>query len=146
MLLQTEVLEDVVSVREALPGDANFLFATWLRDLRHNDASPLPDDVWFPAYREFINRILSDPKVSVLVVHPKDASNEILGYLVAEPHEVLWWLYVKPKFRKRGLARLLLERAHSLNSVAAWSTPESKLRLRNRRRSRQLRSRYRPPS
>lgn len=137
-------MDDIqAQVRPAVPSDTNFIFATWLRDLRHSDGGPLPDDVWFPAHRELLNRILCDDKVSVLIVHPSDAPNEILGYIVAEPNEVLWWIYIKPKFRvKYGLAKLLLEKAKAENALSAFSTPESKLKLKNLRRPRQLRPKY----
>lgn len=133
---------EVVTLRSAEPSDMNFVFATWLREARHADGSCLPDDIWFPAYRELVNRVLADPKVVVLIVHPTDAPNEILGYVVAEPREVLWQIYVKPKFRRHGLAKMLLSSAQAETAVAAWSTADAKLYLRNLRRPRQLRSRY----
>lgn len=141
-MTETETNPEVVAIREAMPGDMNFIYATWLRDLRHSDGSPLPDDLFFPAWRELVTRVLSDEKVSVLVVHPTDAPSEILGYIVAEQNEVLWNLYVKPKFRGHKLAKRLLQAAKAEGAVAAWTTPAAKLRLKNRRRPRQLRSRY----
>jgi hypothetical protein len=134
---------DVVGIRDALPTDMSFIFSTWLRDLRHADGSCLPDDIWFPAHRELVNRVLSDPQVKVLIVHPTDAPNEILGYVVAEPNEVLWWVSIKPKFReKHGLCQLLLKSAQAERALAAFTTPDGKLKLKNQRRPRQLRPKY----
>ena len=43
-----------------VPGDLAYVFATWLRDLRDADPSGLPDDLWFPPHRAFIERLLAD--------------------------------------------------------------------------------------
>ena len=134
--------EGVVAIRPAKSTDLNFIYSTWLRDLRKADGSCLPDDLYFPAWRELVNRVLSDSKTVVLVLHPTDAQDEILGYVVAEPGEVLWNLYVKPKFRNQGLGKMLLVAAKAEGAVAAWSSPDAKIKLLNLRRPRQLRPRF----
>lgn len=139
------------ALREAEPGDLAFIYSTWLRELRHVDCGPLADDIWFPAHREHINRVLSDPGVSVLVLHPTDARREILGYVVAQPESaddpgVLHWVYIKPRYREKfGLCRRLLEASKSLKSPASWSTPLSRQKLLNPRRARNLRQKYAAP-
>jgi len=143
--MQSDSSSDSVKpvIRDALPSDMAFIYSTWLRDLRKADGGPLPDDCWFGAHRELINRVLTDTKVVCLVVCPSDAPNEILGYVVGEPDEVLWWVYLKPRYRtKFGLCKLLLESAKAESAVAAFSTPDAKSKLKNPRRPRQLRSRY----
>jgi hypothetical protein len=138
-------VSDPVLIRNLAPGDVNFLFATWLRDLRDADASALPDDLWFAAHRSYIERQFADPKVKVLVACAADQPNEILGYIVAEPSEVLQWVFVrKGPLRGQGLAKRLLEAAKvPPGTPAAWMTPLGRQRLQNPRRSRQLRSRPR---
>lgn len=132
-----------VEFRPAGSTDLAYLYTWWLRDARAADGSPLPDDLWFPAARELINRILSDPKVLALVAHPSDNRDEILGFVVAEPHEVLHWVHVRRgPLRGRGLARLLLEAAGATDAEAGWVTPLGRTHLRNRPRPRNQRRRY----
>lgn len=133
---------DPVGLRPALGSDLAFIYRRWLQDLRHADNSPLADDVWFPAYREHINRVLSDTAVTVLILHPSDNANEILGFIVAGPG-VLHWVYIKPRYREKfGLCRRLLEAAKATEALASWSTPDSRVKLKNQRRPRQLRHLY----
>lgn len=131
---------DPVLIRNVSPGDVNFLFATWLRDLRDADASALPDDLWFTAHRAYIERLMADPDIKVLIACAADQPNEILGYVVAKPDEVLQWVFVRKGLRGQGLAkRLLNEVKCPPGTAAAWMTPSSRTRLQNPRRSRQLR-------
>jgi len=137
-------VSDPVLIRNVAPGDLNFLFATWLRDLRDADASALPDDLWFTAHRAFIERQFADPAVKVLVACAADQPNEILGYVVAEPSEVLQWVFVRKGLRGQGLAKRLLQEVKAPpGTPAAWSTALGRQRLQNPRRSRQLRVRDR---
>ena len=135
--------DDPVVLRQATAGDLGFIFSTWLRDLRDADPSALPDDLWFPAHRAHVERVLADPGVTVLVAAAADDPNEILGYVVAEPEEVLHWVLVrKGDLRGRGLAKRMLTAANCPpGTPAAWATRDSRLRLKNPCRSRQIRRR-----
>lgn len=135
-----------VAIREAQATDLAFIYATWLRDARAGDSGPLPDDLWYSAHRELITRALADSRISVLIVHPVDAVDQILGYVVAEPKAALLWIHVKQKFRGMGLAKRLLLQAQVTESPAAWWSRDAEARLRNRRRTRQLRKRFAVPS
>jgi hypothetical protein len=136
---------DPVGIRPALGSDLAFIYRRWLQDLRHVDNTPLADDIWFGAFREHINRVLANPAVQVLILHPEDAPNEILGFVVAETG-VLHWIYLKPRYREKfGLCRRLLEAAKATEALASWATPDSRLKLKNPRRPRQLRHLYASP-
>lgn len=137
--------EDPVTLRQAGAEDLNFIYFSWLRDARAADSGPLPDDLWFPAHRELISRALADPAVVVLIAHPVDAADQILGYVVAEPDKVLLWVHVKEKFRGKGLALRLMTAARASTVPASWWTPSASTRLRAPRRSRQLRRRWAAP-
>lgn len=131
---------DPVLVRNVAPGDTNFVYSTWLRDLRDSDASALPDDLWFAAHRAYLDRVFLDPTVRVLVAAAADQPNEILGYIVAQPNEVLQWVYVRKGLRGQGLAKRLLNEVKAPpGTPAAWMTPLGRQRLQNPRRSRQIR-------
>lgn len=134
-------MSDPVLLRPFAPGDNSFIFSTWLRDMRDADASALPDDLWFNAHRAYIERVMADPKVRVLVACAADAPNEILGYAVATPTEVLQWVFVRKGLRRQGLAkRLLLEIQAPPGTPSMWMTALGRQVLQNPRRSRQLRS------
>lgn len=135
-------IDDVVKVRPGAPSDLAYVYSTWLRDLRRASGDSLPDDIWFPAHREYINRVLADPQVELTILCAADAPREILGYVVAEPSEILHWIQIKPKFRGQHLTKLLLSSARATRAVAAWATPDSRLHLKNPRRPRQVRLRY----
>lgn len=127
-----------------VPGDLAYVFSTWLRDLRDADPSGLPDDLWFPAHRAFVERLLGEKSTLALVASAADAPTEILGYVVARVApsgaESLEWIHVRKPLRGKGLAkRLLVAAAVSETTPARWSTPSSRQRLRNPNRSRQLR-------
>jgi hypothetical protein len=135
-------MTDPVIIRALVPGDLPYVFSTWLRDLRDADPSGLPDDLWFPPHRAFIERRLADRRVVALVAAAADAPTEILGYIVAEPGEVLEWIHVRKQLRTKGLAKRLLDEAKvPPQTPARWSTPSARSRLQNPCRSRQLRRR-----
>jgi hypothetical protein len=135
-------MSDGTILRPALPGDLNFIFANVLRDMRDADGSVLEDELWFPAHRAYLERVLSDPAVEATVLAAEDAPTEILGFCIARPGEELIWCHVrKGPLRERGLARRMLEAARVLSAPAAWTTPLGKRRLRNPWRGRQLRRR-----
>lgn len=137
--------DDPVLIRQAGAGDLGFVYDTWLRDLRDADPSPLPSDLWFPAHRSMIDRLLADPAVTVLVAAAADHPDEILGYVVAESGEVLWWITVrKGPLREKGLAKRLLTEANvQPGTPAAWTTRDARDRLQNPCRSRAIRRRNR---
>jgi len=133
-------MTDPVLVRAFAPGDTNYIFATMLRDMRDADASALPDDLWFNAHRAYIERVMADPKIIVLVACAADAPNEILGYAIARPTEVLQWVFVRKGLRRQGLAkRLLTEIQCPPGTPSMWMTASGRQVLQNPRRSRQFR-------
>lgn len=133
-------MSDGTTIRSALPGDLNYIFSTVLRDMRDADGSALPDDLWYPAHRTYLERVLSDPSVEVHVLAAEDDLNEILGFCIARPDEELIWCQIrKGPLRGHGLARRLLTAARVLNAPASWQTPPGRKRLRNPWRGRKLR-------
>jgi len=140
---KTEPGADPVILRTFAPGDLPYLLSTWLRDLRDADPGPLPDDLYFTAHRTQVERVLAAPSVRVTVAAASDRPEEILGYAVSEPGEVLWWIHVRKGLRGRGLAkRLLVAAGCPPGTPAAWGTVLGKIRLRNPPRGRRLRRRF----
>lgn len=132
---------DGVMVRQAGPGDLNYIYSTLLRDLRDADPSGLPDDLWFPPHRAWLDRTLADPSVTCLVAAASDAPREILGYVLGTQGEVLEWVHVrKGALRERGIAKMLLLKADlGPATPTRWTTRLGRARLQNPHRSRQLR-------
>lgn len=132
--------DDSVILRPFATRDEAYIMSTWLRDLRDADPSPLPDDLFFPAHRALITRLLASPTVSVTVAAAADRPDEILGYSVAIPGELLIWLQVRKPLRRKGLGKLLLAQAQCPpGTPAAYSTVQSKLYLQNPPRGRSVR-------
>lgn len=132
--------DEAVILREFAPGDTAYLMSTWLRDLRDADPSPLPDDLFFPAQRALVERLLASPTVRCTIAAAADRPDEILGYVVAIPKELLIWTHVRKPLRRRGLAKLMLAHAETPpGTPAAWATVHSKLRLQNPPRGRAAR-------
>ena len=140
-------MSDGTILRPAAPGDLNYIFATTLREMRDADGTALEDDLWFPAHRAYLERVLSDPAVEATVLAAEDDHREILGYCIARPGKELVWVQVrKGPLRERGLAKRLMEAARVLDCPAAWQTPLGRRRLRNPWRGRKLRRRSAPSS
>lgn len=126
-------MSDGYVIRPAVPGDLNFIYHNWLRELREHDRSPLPDDLWFPAHRATIDRVLADAKTTVAVAAAPDDPNEILGFAVGRPGEVLHWVHVLRVFRGKGLPlvpALLNAVGTPPGTPASWQVPSGKS-LRN---------------
>lgn len=92
-------------------GDAkSLIYATWLRS--YHSASlrtkTIPKDTFFREHHKVIDRILDRPETKVrLAVMPDDPS-VVFGWAVTEGPDVVHYVYVKPSFRKYGIARALL--------------------------------------
>jgi GNAT superfamily N-acetyltransferase len=140
--------ENPVEVRPGKASDLAYVYRTWLDGLRQADPSPLPNDLFFPAHREYINRVLATPGTQLQVVAPSDRSDDIIGYIVAEPASdtnpgLIQWLFLRPQYRGKhlGLIQLLLAATGASKMPLAWRTSDSK-KLRNPLRSRQSRHRH----
>ncbi len=96
-----------VSIRQARPGDRNFILDSMRRTLTRNSAyaEKLPPGVM---------NLLIEPiaaTYSTLVACPKDDQDEILGYLIHDGPSCVGFVYVKEPVRKRGIAKALFARA-----------------------------------
>ena len=88
-------------VRGPLKADVPFIMDTWLSSLRPIYRQ-LPDDIFFPAYRQLIKRVISSSDVRVLA-----EGDRILGYAVLWNAEgVLHWLYQRKPDDQQALMLL----------------------------------------
>ena len=85
---------------------------SWLRSL-HDQPHDLPDDLFNPAYRQLIRRILATSQTRVAYDPALPEDRQLLGYSVTWPQtpdqpEVLHWLYTKDPHRRQGIGLLLI--------------------------------------
>lgn len=94
----------VHGIRDARP----LVFATWLRSFQATSdlGKKLPRDAFFASHHRVIERILARGATVTLAVLPDDTS-VVFGWSVTEGN-VVHYVYVKPDFRKFGLATALL--------------------------------------
>jgi len=112
-------MNDEPVIRGPLPADVPYIMDTWLRVAR-TAYKELPDDIFFPAYRELIKRILQSSDVMVLATESK-----IYGYSVFwGKDEALHWLHLRTPNQEQ--AKLLLSRlpAHPFYTMRCKMHPE----------------------
>lgn len=123
-------------IRSMEPGDEGYVYETWLSDLREADASFLPNDLWFPAHREVLSRVLAHPLTQAVVLADSVDPTIIYGYLIRDP-EYLHWVHIRRgKWRHQNLAKQLLQATKSESLPLVWRTKLGHERLRNPLRSR----------
>ena len=102
---------NLVKVRDYLPEDKNFIYASWLRGLYYGDAGfkDVPKDVFMQHYHDVLERILESPTIKVKVACLQDDHSVILGYaVVSDVSPTLYWVFVKAPWRKIGIAKSLI--------------------------------------
>ena len=101
--------KDLITTRDRLPADINFIMATWLRGLRYgNDWFELIEsEAYYANYHKVIESLLAKPGVKVQVSCLKDDPEIILGYSVVEGPK-LHWLFVKKPWRMIGIAKSIV--------------------------------------
>lgn len=113
-------------IRAATLDDRPLIFATWLRSYRHGSQTPrrVPDAIYFARHHELIEELLD--LSDVRIAHPPGEPEVILGWSVVELLEpdaegepapvAVHYVYVKPPFRRAGVARALLAHVDRLES------------------------------
>jgi hypothetical protein len=100
---------ELITIREIMPDDTNFIYASWLRGLYYGDSwlSDVPKSVFMDHYHKVIAFILSKPTTTVKVACLKDDPSVILGYAVMSDVAV-HWIFVKKNWRGIRLAKDLI--------------------------------------
>lgn len=100
---------DLVTIRDYLPSDRNFLFKTWLEGLRHGNEIFKKTNIYsfHKAYQSLIERLLAKPETTVKVAALKEDLDVIVGYAVTRP-ETIDWCFVKKGWRNLKIARDLV--------------------------------------
>lgn len=99
------------TIRDATPGDKNFIYASWLRGLYYGDSwfKEIPKSIFMEAYHAVLESILENPATQVKVACLQDDPEVILGYAVLgiEGRRV-HWVFVKKAWRTIGIAKKLV--------------------------------------
>lgn len=106
----------------------NLVYATWLRSYQSSSLATkhIPRDVFFANHHLVLDRIFARAPVVKVAVMP-DAPEVVFGWSVTEPRQrtsivdreagivrvepadLVHYVYVKPAFRRHGVAKALLE-------------------------------------
>lgn len=95
--------------------DKAFVYASWLNSYKYSSyfAKRIHPHIFFKGHQKVIDHLLAKPLIQVLVAHPKDDENTMLGYLCYERDQdlkaVVHFVYVKDTFKKMGVARALFD-------------------------------------
>lgn len=99
------------AIRDYRPDDFNFIAHSYLRSRRGTyEATRLPDEVYYPTYKERLETMLRISQVRILCA--EDDPGHIGGYLITSKladWDVVHYIYIKHAFRGLGLASALLK-------------------------------------
>jgi len=99
-----------IQLRPAESQDYPFILASWSNDAHKiKYESFIPNSIFFPRHKAFINKILFNSQI--MVAHVEDERDLICGYLVTQPLGkvlLLHWAHVKPIYRRQGIFQVLL--------------------------------------
>lgn len=98
------------NVRNFKLEDRNFILATFLRGVYYGNSwfSLIPKDIFMNNYKMVAEAILNNNRVVIKVACLQEDPDVILGYsILYSDSPVIHWVYVKEKWRKKGIARAL---------------------------------------
>lgn len=95
------------SVRPAKESDKAFIYSTFLRGVYygHPFFTAIEKSAFFAHYPRVLDKLLSVADVQVLCL--SEDQDLILGFSITRPN-IIDYVFVKPAWRKQGLAKLLL--------------------------------------
>lgn len=106
-------IQPLIAIRLGVETDHNFIFATWLRGLYYGNTffRFTEKDEFMERYTYAIQNALYKPSVEIRIACLKEDPDVILGYSVLELLDgkyVLHWVFVKPEWRKSGIAEAMI--------------------------------------
>lgn len=105
--------KDLITVRDYVPADRNFILASWLRGLYYGSTwfSEIPKGIFMANYHNVLERILSHTATVIKIACLRDEPETILGYSVYREGAgicALDYVFVKSRWRRIGIARDLV--------------------------------------
>lgn len=101
---------DILLVRDAVPSDLNYVFATFLKGLYHGNEwyRQMDKETYFTESRKWLSMLIVEGaqiKIACLLDEP----DTFVGYSILSPNfQTVHWVHVKKDWRKLGVARMLL--------------------------------------
>jgi GNAT superfamily N-acetyltransferase len=107
----------VLKARPATSDELDGVAALWIRSFKHSrsdQAGPIANHLFYEAYRPTVNYLMGRSRV--VVAYEDSVPDVFLGFAVAEggfthhgrPVQAVHYVYVKPRYRKNGVASLAL--------------------------------------
>lgn len=92
---------------------ARFVCGVWLPGLYYGNPwfREIDEGIYFPLYQGVIERLLARSNVKVTAAKLKEDPDAIIGFSVWEEREggnILHWIFVREKWRKKGIASNLI--------------------------------------
>lgn len=103
---------ELVAIRDVLPGDFNFIYATLLRGLYYGSDyyRQVPKDIFMKNYHAALEKFFDFPNIRVRVACLKDDPEVILGYVIDNAiTPITHWVFVKSAWRGIGIAKALVD-------------------------------------
>jgi ribosomal protein S18 acetylase RimI-like enzyme len=118
-----------IMLREGIENDLGHIVVTWSKSYASSDfAKPMKFSTYMDNHIDLINETLDT--ASIIVACLNDDQNIIIGYVVFElvdDETIVHYIHVKPKFRKYGVASLMLDALRANKLVTTHKTKLSKL-------------------
>ncbi len=138
-------VKGLIAVRPCEDSDHNFIYATWLRGLYYgNSFFKLSDKAEFmERYERVVQNLLFKSSVDTHVACLIEDPDSIIGYSVTETvgtTSVLHWVFVKPEWRKVGVASDLIP--ESVSAVTHIVDSICQLKLKDKSKSDRYLSNY----
>jgi GNAT superfamily N-acetyltransferase len=96
-------------IRDFKESDANFIYASFLKGLYYGDSwfSSIPKDIFMENYKKVIQVLIKKSEVKIACL--KDEPDVIIGYsILSIDYQTIHFVYVKEKWRNRGIGKSLL--------------------------------------
>lgn len=109
----------MIAYRGMDEGDRKFVIDSWAKSFRESEhAGLIQMSDWFPIMIVQIGKVLTRPEVETIIAYdPTDTDRvaDIYGWLCCEPLRIpplVYYMFVKSPYRRRGIASGLLKHAH----------------------------------
>lgn len=106
---QTIAKKDLIEIRKGVEGDAPFIMQTMLNGLYYGTdfIKQIEKGAFMGTYHDILERLIYRATTGIHVACLKEDRDVILGYSIFEK-EILHYVFVKPVWRRIGLARDLV--------------------------------------
>jgi hypothetical protein len=94
-------------IRDAVPEDLNFIFSTFSASMNKNSSlgSSCTKTIFFHYFRKIIDELLSN-YITKVAVHTE--TGLIIGYIIYEQPDIVYYTYVKAPYRRMGIAKWMI--------------------------------------